>query len=53
MLGSDMTVCWSIKDKVLLVFHTTKQFAKQATPTHVKHLLPTSLRLSEDHGNLF
>ena len=37
MLGSDMTVRWTIKDKVrmLLVLHTSKRLANQATPTHV------------------
>ena len=37
MLGCNinMTVRWTIKDKVLLVLHTSKRLAKQATPTHV------------------
>ena len=40
MLGSNMTVRWTIKDKVLLDLCTSKQLAAQATPTHVGILCP-------------
>ena len=57
MLGSNMTVCWSIKDKVLLVLHTAKRLANQVTPTcaHIVYpvAMPTGLCLLEDHDNLF
>ena len=40
MLGSSMTVRWTIKDKVLLVLHTSNRLANQATPTHVNICCP-------------
>ena len=40
MLAFNMTVRWTIKDKVLLVLHTFKRLANQAAPTHVNNFCP-------------
>ena len=41
MLDSNMIVCWTIKDKVLLVLHTSRRIAIQATSIHINILNPT------------
>ena len=50
MLGSNMTVRWTIKDKVLLVLQAT---CKPSNLYSCQHLLPTGACLLKDRDNLF
>ena len=50
MLGSDMMVCWTVKDKVMLLLHKFRRFADQATlptSTPVGHVLDSRKITSE------
>ena len=41
MLDSNMIVCWTIKDKVLLVLHSSRRIAKKATSIQINIFNPT------------
>ena len=42
MLDSHMIVSWTIKDKVLLVLHTSRRIANQATFIHINIVVITA-----------